>query len=86
MHKNYEIISFNTDKSKFNCFSTHVTRRFRSVLIFFKFYKTALLMQFSLIGAPTIYYGDEIGMKGNEDPDNSSPMKWDVFDNLIAYQ
>ena len=86
LHKNYANISFNTDKSQFNCFSTHDTRRLRSVLSDFKVYKTALLMQFSLIGAPTIYYGDEIGMKGNEDPDNRRPMKWDVFDNLIAYQ
>ena len=30
----------------------------------------------ALEGPPTIYYGDEIGMTGAQDPDNRRPMQW----------
>ncbi|MGB9708871.1 alpha-amylase family glycosyl hydrolase [Infirmifilum uzonense] len=32
---------------------------------------------FILPGAPSIYYGDEVGMLGGDDPDNRQPMLWD---------
>ena len=32
--------------------------------------RLAMLLQFSLPGAPCIYYGDEIGLEGDHDPDN----------------
>jgi glycosidase len=35
-----------------------------------------LLLQFTLPGAPVIYYGDEAGMWGGDDPDNRKPMIW----------
>lgn len=41
--------------------------------------KLALLaatIQFGWIGAPSIYYGDEIGMQGDRDPDNRRAMAW----------
>ncbi len=31
-------------------------------------------------GIPLLYYGDEIGIKGGEDPDNRRTMKWDEKD------
>jgi glycosidase len=34
------------------------------------------VMQFTLPGAPIIYYGDEAGMWGADDPDNRRPMVW----------
>ncbi len=39
--------------------------------------KLALLAMFSYPGAPTIYYGDEIGMEGLQDPDSRRSMIWD---------
>ncbi len=41
--------------------------------------KTILLFQFSYIGAPYIYYGDEVGMWGADDPDCRKPMLWSEF-------
>jgi cyclomaltodextrinase / maltogenic alpha-amylase / neopullulanase len=38
--------------------------------------KVLLLLQFTLPGAPVIYYGDEAGMWGGDDPDNRKPMLW----------
>ena len=39
--------------------------------------KVASALEFMLPGIPSIYYGDEIGMQGFEDPMNREPMKWD---------
>lgn len=36
----------------------------------------AFAMLFTLPGAPTVYYGDEIGMAGGHDPDNRRGMIW----------
>jgi glycosidase len=35
-------------------------------------------LQFTLPGAPNIYYGAELGMTGGPDPENRSPMRWDL--------
>jgi glycosidase len=37
----------------------------------------ATLLQMTLPGAPCIYYGDEIGMVGHQDPDNRRAFPWD---------
>lgn len=43
-------------------------------------------MQFTLPGAPTIYYGDEAGLCGFTDPDNRRTYPWGKEDHeLIAY-
>ena len=34
------------------------------------------LLQFTYAGAPTIYYGDEIGMVGADDPDDRRAFEW----------
>jgi len=41
--------------------------------------KLILSFQFAYIGAPYIYYGDEVGMWGADDPDCRKPMVWDEF-------
>ena len=35
------------------------------------------LFQFTYVGAPMVYYGDEVGMWGANDPDCRKPMVWD---------
>ena len=39
-------------------------------------YRLAVLMQVAWPGAPTIFYGDEVGLTGGEDPDNRRPFPW----------
>ncbi|MGK9368355.1 glycoside hydrolase family 13 protein [Melioribacter sp. Ez-97] len=41
--------------------------------------KLAVALQFTLPGAPQIYYGDETGMWGGDDPDCRKPMVWEEF-------
>jgi glycosidase/fibronectin type 3 domain-containing protein len=38
--------------------------------------KLASLIQFSVPGAPTVYYGDEAGMTGDDDPDDRRTFPW----------
>jgi len=39
--------------------------------------KLAAIFQMTFVGAPKIYYGDEIGMTGGRDPDNRRTFNWD---------
>ncbi len=46
--------------------------------------KLAVALQFTLPGNPAIYYGDEIGMEGYEDPFNRRYFRWDNVDHELA--
>ncbi len=38
--------------------------------------KLAALLQYTIPGAPTVYYGDEVGVTGGDDPDNRRTYPW----------
>ena len=40
--------------------------------------RLAQLLQFTLPGAPNLYYGTELGMTGGDDPEMRAPMRWDL--------
>lgn len=42
-----------------------------------------LFFMFMQTGSPCIYYGTEMGMDGEQDPDNRKPMDWDKKDSEI---
>lgn len=39
--------------------------------------RLAQVLQFTLPGAPNLYYGSEIGMTGGDDPEMRAPMRWE---------
>lgn len=39
--------------------------------------RLAQVLQFTLPGAPNVYYGSEVGMTGGGDPEMRAPMRWD---------
>ncbi len=61
-----------------NLLSSHDTERYLTLCQgeFWRV-KLSVLLQMTYIGAPMIYYGDEIGMEGGKDPDCRRTMIWD---------
>lgn len=56
---------------------SHDTPRLRTVLGGREPVLLALLLAFTYPGVPLVYYGDEIGLEGHDDPDNRRGMIWD---------
>lgn len=63
--------------AQMNIMTSHDTPRIFSILRGqVERVQLAFAMLFTLPGAPTVYYGDEIGMAGGHDPDNRRGMIW----------
>ena len=60
-----------------NLIDSHDTPRFLTSSGSKKKLKFALALQMVLPGMPMIYYGDEVGMEGKQDPDCRRGMLWD---------
>ncbi len=60
-----------TEKANFRLFGTELDRAMSLT-------KVSALLQFTLPGNPSIYYGDEIGMEGFEDPLNRCFYQWET--------
>ena len=62
----------------YNCIGSHDTARFLTECSNVK-WKLKLAMAFQMLfpGAPAIYYGDELGMTGENDPGCRAGMVWD---------
>ncbi len=41
--------------------------------------RMAQVLQFTLPGSPSVYYGVEVGMEGRLDPEMRGPMRWDLL-------
>lgn len=72
----------------YNLLGSHDTARFLTVARGEK-WRLRLAMAFQMLfpGAPAVYYGDEIGMTGENDPGCRGGMAWDSMDKeLLAWQ
>jgi len=49
--------------------------------------KLVVALQMTYVGAPMIYYGDEVGMWGEDDPGCRKPMLWDdiVYEDEVSH-
>ena len=77
-------------QNQFNLIDSHdVSRLHNNPNIHPEEYRGAVILQFTLIGAPSIYYGDEAGIGGTTDSNEGCryPMPWDKdFKKEEAYQ
>ncbi len=85
----YESIPYEARRSMLNILSTHDTRRIKTVLNGNEEkVKLAYLLSFTMPGVPCIYYGDEIGVEGEKDPDSRRVFPWDsikTHENLLNF-
>jgi cyclomaltodextrinase / maltogenic alpha-amylase / neopullulanase len=58
----------------------HDTFRLATTLPDPKARRIAQVLQFTLPGAPNLYYGSEVAMEGGDDPEMRGPMRWDRVD------
>lgn len=64
--------------AQFNLLDSHDTARYLTVARDDKrLLKLATLFQMTYPGAPSVYYGDEVGLRGGRDPDCRRAMPWD---------
>jgi glycosidase len=56
----------------------HDTPRLATTVPDAKARRLAQVLQFTLPGAPNLYYGSELDMPGGEDPEMRAPMRWDL--------
>lgn len=69
----------NVLKSLYNLVDSHDTTRILEICSNdTNLVKLPYLFMFTLPGAPSIYYGGEIGLSGKHDPDNRRCMEWNV--------
>lgn len=62
----------------YNLLDSHDTERFLTLCNGnIEVYKLAVAMQMMFIGCPAIFYGDEVGIQGENDPDCRKCMIWD---------
>jgi neopullulanase len=86
---NLQLYQHNITYAQLNLLDSHDTPRFLSCANGDKnALRLAYLFMFSYPGAPCVYYGDEIGIDGNHDPDcrKSFPWEADKWDqDLLSY-
>ncbi|GAF40145.1 glycosyl hydrolase, family 13 [Agrilactobacillus composti DSM 18527 = JCM 14202] len=77
---NQQLMSYRAQTSEmmFNVLDSHDTPRVLTLANGDKdAVKSAMAFTFLQKGVPCIFYGDEISLVGNQDPDNRRPMCWD---------
>ncbi len=90
-------LNFQNQIRMYNLLDSHdVPRFYTQIGKDFNKFKIALSILFTYIGIPAIYYGDEVGMEGEGDPDCRRPMIWDekkqdekilkLYKELIAFR
>ena len=72
----YSMYSFEALSSCQNLLSSHDVKRFLNRCDDWNSVKGAIFMQATFPGLAGIYYGDEIGLNGGEDPNNREPFPW----------
>ncbi len=75
----YNLYAPQVSRNQLNLISSHDTPRFLTLCGGNRdLAKLGAIVQFTWVGSPSIYYGEELGMEGGKDPQNRRPMRWDL--------
>lgn len=67
--------------TQLNVLGSHDTPRLMTLMSYnIDCVKLSYLFQMTYVGAPCIYYGDEIGLQGNGDPDSRRTFPWNSYE------
>lgn len=78
----YRLYAPQVSRNQLNMISSHDTPRFLTLAGGDReLAKLGAIVQFTWVGSPSIYYGEELGMEGGADPLNRRPMRWDLSSN-----
>lgn len=80
VNESLSAIPYQVQRMQMNLINSHDVHRFSSIAeISTPNKKTAIVMLFTFLGVPSIYYGDEINLKGRMGSDTGAryPMEWD---------
>ena len=64
-------------KRLYNPLDSHDTARFRWLCADKRAHELAVALQMTIPGCPAVFYGDEIGLEGGNDPECRLAMEWD---------
>lgn len=79
LHHLYTAYPGEVSHGLYNLLDSHDTERFLTLCgEDARIFKQAVAFQMTMPGAPAIYYGDETGMTGGNDPDCRKCMEWDT--------
>lgn len=76
----YSMYSFEAISSCQNLLSSHDVKRFLNRCSDWNKVKGAIFLQATFPGLASIYYGDEVGLNGGNDPNNREPFPWHNID------
>lgn len=89
MDRQVHLYDWEVTQAQLNLLGSHDSPRFLTLVGGDKArFRLAVLFQMTFVGAPCIYYGDEIGLQGGPDPDCRRAMPWDERQwdpELLAY-
>ena len=80
LKENYPLENF---YSLMNLLGTHDTKRILTEVKEKEILYLCVIIQMTMVGVPLIYYGDEVGLKGEEDPLNRRTYPWGKEDKDI---
>ena len=75
-HDTARLMTVLGDNGEINCREDKATATVKNVDEAVKLVKMASALQYTLPGVPCVYYGDEVGMEGFEDPFNRKCYPW----------
>lgn len=79
LQANYDLYVPQVSRNMMNLLSSHDTPRFYTLCRRDpKLAAMGAVVQFAWAGTPSVYYGEELGMEGERDPDNRRGMVWSL--------